>query len=95
MLARSGSAAALQNKELWDLASDEWKKFLEKYPKDPRADAAQHYLGTCYMKSKKFDEALAAFNAVLKDYPTFKKIEDTYLNLGITQFSAARDGKVF
>ena len=63
------TAAALQNREQYELAIDEWKKFLANYPKDERADKANHYLGLCLLQAKQFDPAMAAFQRVIADYP--------------------------
>jgi TolA-binding protein len=37
-----GDAASFQNNGAFDLAAEEWQKFLQKFPKDPLAAKAQH-----------------------------------------------------
>src|SRR6188768_3542698 len=73
-------AANFQNNGAFDLAVDEWTKFLKDFSKDPLAPKAQHYLGVCLMKQDKFAEAAAAFEAVAKNNPKFDLLEDTLLN---------------
>ncbi len=81
-------AVALQNQGVYDLASDEWESFLKKFPEDPLAAKARHYLGVCKLQVKKYDEAAAAFLTVLKTWPNFELAEDTYLDLGLAQLNA-------
>lgn len=87
------AAAALQNREQFDLAADEWAKFLAAYPQDPRADRAQHYLGICRLKNKQYAEALAAFQQVIAKYPKFELLSSAYLHLGLTQYNLAVAGQ--
>ncbi|HXT58668.1 MAG TPA: tetratricopeptide repeat protein, partial [Pirellulales bacterium] len=87
------AAAALQNREQFDLAADEWSKFLATYANDPRADRAEHYLGICRLKNKQYPEALQAFNKVIADYPKFELLPSTYLHLGLTQYNLALAGQ--
>lgn len=44
------SAAALQNREAWDLAAEEWQSLLADHPDDPLAAKARYYLGICQLK---------------------------------------------
>ncbi len=88
------AAVALQNRGVYDLAADEWAKFIENFKTDPRVDRAYHYLGICQLKSNKPDQALAAFETVIKNYPKFEMLESSYLYLGVTQYTIARGGKV-
>ena len=87
------AAAALQNKGEFDLAAEEWAKFVEQYPSDPRTDRALHYLGVCYLKSKKLELAQQCFQRVIKSYPKFDLLEGTYLYLGLTQYTLGQSGK--
>jgi cellulose synthase operon protein C len=87
------AAAALQNKGEFELAADEWAKFVERYPGDPRGDRALHYLGICYLKAKKPELAQQCFQRVIKSYPKFDLLEGTYLYLGLTQYTLAQSGK--
>ena len=87
------AAAALQNREQFELAADEWAKFLATYPQDPRGDRAQHYLGICRLKNKQYAEALDAFNKVIANYPKFELLSSTYLHLGLTQYNLALAGQ--
>lgn len=80
-------AANFQNNGSFELAAEEWDKFLKKYPKDPLAAKAQHYLGVCELQLKHYDKAAAAFAAVVKNHPKFEMLEDAYLNMGWSQFS--------
>lgn len=80
-------AANFQNNGSFELAAEEWTKFLAKFPKDPLAAKAQHYLGVCELQQKKFDKAAAAFALVIKNHPKFEMLEDAYLNLGWSQYS--------
>jgi tetratricopeptide (TPR) repeat protein len=86
-------AANFQNNGAFDLAVEEWEKFLKDFPKDPLAPKARHYLGVCLMQQKKYPEAVAAFDAVQKENPKFELLEDTLLNLGWSQYQLAGSDK--
>jgi TolA-binding protein len=86
-------AANFQNNGAFDLAEEEWQKFLKDFPKDPLAPKARHYLGVCLMQQKKYPEAVAAFDAVQKENPKFELLEDTLLNLGWSQYQLAAADK--
>jgi TolA-binding protein len=89
-------AAGLQNGGSFELAAEEWTKFLAKYPQDPLAAKAQYYLGVCQLQLKQYDKAAAAFAAVVKNHSKFEQLEDAYLNLGWCQYSqGAADPKQF
>lgn len=66
--ARSAYAAAvaLHNREVWDLATDEWRSFLETYPRDGLAPKARVYLGICQMKTGGWPAAVETFREVIK-----------------------------
>ncbi|MFO0820762.1 MAG: tetratricopeptide repeat protein [Pirellulales bacterium] len=82
-------AASFQNNGAFDLAVDEWSKFLEKFPKDPLAPKAQHYLGVCQLQLKQFDKAVATFTSLMKDHPKFELLEDATFNLALSHYSQA------
>jgi TolA-binding protein len=82
-------AAKFQNMKLYDIAIEDWQRFLTKFPDDPLASKAQHYLGICHLELKQFAKAAAAFELVLKNHPDFENLEQTYLNLGWCQYSLA------
>jgi TolA-binding protein len=87
-----GAAVAFQNKAVYDLAAEEWVKFIKTYPSDSRLDRAFHYLGVCYfhLQPPQLDSAQQCFETVLKTYPKFESMEATYLYLGVTQFKRAQ-----
>jgi len=86
-------AVAFQNRAVYDLAADEWKKFLKEFGKDPLAGKAQHYLAICQLQQKQYQDAITSFQKALKDFPSSDITEQTYLNLGLAQYSLAQDGK--
>jgi TolA-binding protein len=87
------ATVALQNRGLFDLAAEEWTKFLATYKGDAKADRALHYLGVCQLKTNKAEQAVATFQQVLKDYPKSEMTAATYLYLGVAQYTLARAGK--
>jgi len=96
-------AVSLQNREAYDLAIDAWGSFMQAYPADARVTQARHYRGVCYFFAavgaldakqtdaaiKSFDAAERALDTVVKAAPTFERLEDTYLYLGLAQFKRA------
>src|SRR5688572_18321559 len=50
-------AASFQNNKAFELAVEEWQKFLKNHPKDPLAAKAQHYLGVCQLQLKETEAA--------------------------------------
>ncbi|MCS7303774.1 MAG: tetratricopeptide repeat protein [Thermoguttaceae bacterium] len=87
------TAVALQNRGSYDLAAEEWTKFLQDHPNDPRSDRATHYLGICYLKLQKPQEAIAAFKKVLQQYPQSQIARDSLRLLGLAEYTAGRSGK--
>jgi TolA-binding protein len=84
------AAVALQNHGVYDLAAEEWAKFIKTYPADSRLDRAFHYLGVCRFQSNQLDAAQQCFETVVKTYPKFESMEATLLYLGVTQFKRAQ-----
>lgn len=87
------SAAALQNREAWDLASEEWTSLIELFPNDPLAAKARYYLGICELKLNKIDRARAAFAAAIKAGGDETTLGDARWELGRSTFLEAESGK--
>ena len=81
-----------QNAGEFDLAADEWKKFIEKYPSDPLVPKAQNYLAVCQLQLKKFADATTNFETVLKKYPQADFREEAMLNLASANYAWAQSG---
>src|SRR5438067_13698893 len=58
-------AANFQNNGAFEIAAEEWQKFLKDYGKDPLATEARHYLGVCQLKMKQYAAGAASFEAVI------------------------------
>lgn len=86
-------AVGFQNQKLYDQAVDEWQTFIKKFPKDPRFDKAQHYLGTCQLQAKQYPAAVATFEMLLKQSPKFELLDQSLLNLGTAWYSQAQQSK--
>lgn len=87
------AAAALQNRGEYALAADEWQGFIRKFPGEPRAAKAYHYLGVCYYQAGKHAEAVKTFQAVLTRFPNLELLDATYLYLAASQFALAQAGQ--
>ncbi len=59
------SAAALQNREAWDLAAEEWQALITAHPKDPLAAKARYYLAICLIKNGSWPEAAKSLREVI------------------------------
>jgi TolA-binding protein len=84
-----GDAANFQNKKLYDIAIEDWKRLLKEYPTDPLAKKGQFYLGICQMRQKELGLAAAAFQLTLTNYKPFEFTEGAYFNLGWCHYTIA------
>ena len=87
------AAAGLQRDGEYELAAAAWAEFLNKYKSHSYAPQASFHLGVCYLKTKKPQQAVTTFQAVLANYPKFEILDATYLYLGIAQYTIASSGK--
>ena len=87
------AAVGLHNSGDYGLAADLWLSFLEDHKADPRVPKAWHYLGICYFKQNKLQDAMTTFQKVVDGSPNFELLGDTYLNLGLAQYNIALSGK--
>ncbi len=88
-------AVALHKGAAFDLAVDDWEKFVKTYPDDPLAAQAQFFAGVCYLsqKDKQYDKAADAFDKVVAKYPKFEQLDKAYFNLGLADYNLAQAGK--
>lgn len=90
------AAAALQNASQFELASEEWQKFLKNFAKDPLAPYARHYLGLCQLKANQHAAAVQTLEPLLGESAKFEHLEPTYLYLGLSQYNlGTKDAKQF
>lgn len=93
-MALYADAANFQTNGAIDLAIEGWEKYLSKYPNEPFAAKAAHYLGVCYMQqaTPDFPAACDAFELAVKDTKSELR-EESLVNLGWCQFAAAGEGE--
>ena len=84
------AAVALQNRQVYDLATTEWKNFIARHGNDPLAGKAQHYLGVCLFQQGNFAAAEKAFEAAIDLIEDKKLMRDSLLNMGLAQFNLGR-----
>ncbi len=60
------AAASLQNRGVWDLASEAWETLLRDHPRDPLAAKGRYYLGLCRLQEGNWPAAAAAFRGVVE-----------------------------
>jgi len=70
------SAAALQNREAWELAAEEWQALVTAHPADPLALKGRYYLAICQLKSGNWPAA----ETTLREVVTSKADADTKLS---------------
>jgi len=87
-------AANFQNNKAYELATDEWEKFIERFPDDPLLPKATYYAGVCYLQLKNFDKAIEKFSEVTTNekWKDFELRQDALLNLGWSQYNLASGG---
>jgi tol-pal system protein YbgF len=67
----------------YDLANSEFQDYLRYYSDTDLASNAQFYLGEISYKQKKYDEAVAAYEKVLTNYPKSFKLGPARLRKGM------------
>ena len=60
-------------------ARTEFKKFLELFPQTEYSDNAQFWVGECFYRDKKYEEAILEFEEVVKKFPQGNKVPDALL----------------
>jgi TolA-binding protein len=84
------SAAALQNREAWDLAAEEWAALLAAHPGDPLAQKGRYYLGVCQLKNDQWTEAAKTFREVVAAGGDPATVALARWELGRGEFQAAQ-----
>ena len=74
---------SLYREEKFDEAINGFKNFLSKYPKSDLADNAQFWIGECYMSLGQFEQAILAYQDVMKKYGKGNKIPASMLRQAI------------
>ncbi len=59
-------AHMLYKREAFDIAAEQFGKFIDAYPRGKRIDAALTYKGICHLKLNQADQAMAAFGETVK-----------------------------
>lgn len=66
----------------YDLAIQGFQEYIRSYQTD-FTDNAQYWIGECYYGKQQFQEAIAALDVLLKDYPTSDKLPDGHVKKGL------------
>jgi tol-pal system protein YbgF len=57
-------------------ANDIFKRLVQTYPTNPRADDAQYFRGQSYTKQKEWDKAIGAYQQLVEKYPDSELADD-------------------
>jgi TolA-binding protein len=69
----------------WELAVEDYRNFIRNFPNDPRADDAQQGIGDALYSANKFEEAIAAYDLVIQNYPEGDQVAWAYYKRGTVQ----------
>lgn len=63
----------------YDLAVQEFREYLKRFPSSDRADSAQYWIGVSLAGKQKWTDALEAFDALLQNFPSSDRLPDTHV----------------
>jgi tol-pal system protein YbgF len=71
-----------------------FKQYLEAFPETDLADNAIYWVGECFYRQQKFNEAIAEYDRVLKQYPRSDKTASALLKKGFSllELGQKKDG---
>ena len=75
-------AIGLYNDSMYDLASEQFKNFINAYPNTSQGIEARFYLGLTQMKLKRYDEARITFQNFALAYVDHPKAPEAWMNVG-------------
>jgi TolA-binding protein len=84
------SAAALQNREAWDLAAEEWASLIASHPGDPLALKGRYYLAVCQIKNGDWPAARQTFRDVIASKADAATVASARWELARGLFQAAQ-----
>jgi tol-pal system protein YbgF len=67
----------------FDLAVQGFETYLQYYPETEFSDNARYWIGECYYGQQKFDEAIDAWNQLLRDFGSSDKVPDARVKKGM------------
>jgi len=62
-------AYKLYQEEVYSMSKDEFRKFIENYPKSESVDDARYLMGECAFNEGKYSEAIEHYKRLVNDYP--------------------------
>ncbi|MCX7984427.1 MAG: tetratricopeptide repeat protein [Bacteroidetes bacterium] len=83
-------AVSLYNDKLYDLAYEQFQRFIKQYPTTQQGIEAQFYLGLTQMKLKKYDEAKNTFQNFALFYTEHPKAPEAWLNVAECYYNSGR-----
>lgn len=84
------AAFELLKQQQYDAAGAAFGQFLASFPDSQLADNAQYWLAESYYVTDRFEDALAQFQVVLRDYPRSRKLPDALLKIGYSNYELKR-----
>ncbi|MCL5268514.1 MAG: tetratricopeptide repeat protein [Bacteroidetes bacterium] len=72
----------LYKNKMYDLAEEQFSKFLQQYPASPSASQARYYLAMSQLQEKKFSDAATNFQAFAVQYPNDPLAPTAWINAG-------------
>jgi len=77
----------------YDLACDEFRDFINKYPKHEKAPEAELFLGRSLLKLEKYEEAVSVLKSAGRKYPLFDRMPEIIFELARAEAGAGRKKK--
>jgi tol-pal system protein YbgF len=67
----------------YDLAIQAFQEYLKNYPSTDFSDNAQYWIGECHYGKQRYQEAIDAWNALLRDFASSDKLPDARVKKGM------------
>src|SRR5262249_7130208 len=67
----------------YDLAIQEFQEYLKSYPNTDLSDNAQYWIGESLYGKQRYNDAVEAWNALLRDFPASDKLPDARVKKGM------------
>ncbi len=74
----------------WSLAIQGFEAFIKSFPRAEQADDAQLYIGESYLLDDKLEQAVAAYDKVIANYPTGDAVPMAYYKRGLARDKLGR-----